>query len=239
MTLPPLELGNTISKKIESHVFHIFKNHRLLGQAFTHPSAVSGKLHSNQRLEFLGDRVLGMVVADLLYEKYPNENEGALAARFAALVRRDALVRIAQKLSLGDHIIVAKGEEDNGGRQNSANLADLCEALIAALFLDGGYEVAARFIIFYWTPLMLENQEPPRDSKSALQEWSQKYHGRLPIYTLISCDGPPHSPCFKIQVKVSDFPSAFGEGQSKQSAEQLAAQTFLDFFVLDDDRKTK
>ncbi len=222
-----------IAEIFEAKLFHRFENRQLLTRAFMHPSAVSGDVQSNQRLEFLGDRVLGLVVAEMLYAQYPDESEGALAPRFTALVRREALERIARDLHFGDYLILAKGEEDSGGRENSTNLADACEAVIAAIFVDGGYGAAARFIRHYWAAPMTGEKIPPRDAKSTLQEWAQAEHGVLPVYRLISRDGPAHAPHFEIEAQVGDFPGATASGGSKQAAEQAAAQILMHRLVAD------
>jgi ribonuclease-3 len=227
------EQVQAIAEKLEAKLFHRFENRQLLTQAFIHPSTVSGDVQSNQRLEFLGDRVLGLVVAEMLHTEYPDESEGPLARRFAALVRRETLERIARDLHFGDYLILAKGEEDSGGRENSANLADACEAVIAAIFVDGGYGAAARFIRQYWAAPMTGEKSPPRDAKSALQEWAQAEHGVLPVYRLISRDGPAHAPHFEIEVQVSDFPAAAASGGSKQAAEQAAAQILMHRLAVD------
>jgi len=219
--------AETLAQKLEENLFHRFNDNLLLARAFVHPSAVSGAVQSNQRLEFLGDRVLGLVVAEMLYARYPSESEGALSPRFTALVRREALERIARNLNLGDNLILAKGEEDSGGRENSTNLADTCEAVIATLFLDGGYAVAATFITHYWAPLMAEDVSPPRDAKSALQEWSQAHHGVLPVYKTVQREGPAHAPLFEVEARIADFPGVTAKGRSKQTAEQAAAQILL------------
>ncbi|MDA0231239.1 MAG: ribonuclease III [Proteobacteria bacterium] len=224
-----------IAEKLEAKLFHRFRDRQLLTQAFIHPSAVLGDVQSNQRLEFLGDRVLGLVVAEMLHAQYPSESEGSLARRFAALVRREALERIARELHFGDYLILAKGEEESGGRENSANLADSCEAVIAAIFVDGGYAAAARFIQHYWVAPMTGEKSPPRDPKSTLQEWAQAEHGVLPVYRLISRDGPAHAPHFEIEVQIGDFPGATASGGSKQAAEQAAAQILMHRLGADND----
>ena len=232
---PPLtpESALAIAEALEADLFHRFSDCQLLARAFVHPSAVSGAVQSNQRLEFLGDRVLGLAVAEMLYARYPGESEGALAPRFTALVRREALERIARQLHFGDHLILAKGERDSGGRGNSANLADACEAVIAALFLDGGYATAAKFIGHYWAAPMAEDISPPRDAKSALQEWCQAHHGMLPVYQIVDRQGPAHAPSFDIEVRVADVPAAAATGGSKQAAEQAAAQLLLQRLMAD------
>ena len=192
-----------------------------------HPSAVSGDVHSNQRLEFLGDRVLGLVVAEMLHTQYPGESEGELARRFSALVRREALECIARDLHFGDYLILAKGEEDSGGRENSANLADACEAVIAAIFIDGGYDAAASFIRRYWAAPMTGEKSPPRDAKSALQEWAQAADRSLPIYSVTNRLGPDHAPWFTVEVEISGELTRRGQGANKRAAEQAAAEALL------------
>ncbi|MBT3928746.1 MAG: ribonuclease III [Rhodospirillaceae bacterium] len=223
-----------MARALAADLFHRFSDSQLLACAFVHPSAVSGAVQSNQRLEFLGDRVLGLAVAEMLYARYPGESEGALSPRFTALVRREALERIARRLHFGDHLVLAKGEEDSGGRENSANLADACEAVIAALFLDGGYTAAAKFINHYWAEPMAEDISPPRDAKSSLQEWCQAHHGTLPVYHIVDRQGPAHAPSFEIEARVANFPAALAKGGSKQAAEQAAAQILLDRLATDD-----
>lgn len=223
-----------IAENLEAKLFHRFDDRQLLARAFLHPSAVSGDVQSNQRLEFLGDRVLGLAVAEMLHIQYPGESEGALARRFTALVRREALERIARQLRFGDHLILAKGEEDSGGRDNAANLADACEAVIAAIFVDGGYEAAARFIWHYWAAPMAGEKSPPRDAKSALQEFSQAQHGVLPVYRLIARQGPAHAPHFEIEARIANLPGATASGGSKQAAEQAAAEILLERLMAQD-----
>jgi len=210
---------------------HKFSNPSLLDQAFRHPSAVAGANNSNQRLEFLGDRVLGLVIADMLYATFAEEDEGALARRYTALVRREALARVAQTLDLGAQLHLSRGEEDGGGRDNPAILADACEALIAALYLDGGINVAESFIRRHWTPLMAEDVIPPQDAKTQLQEWAQGRHGVLPRYRMLSSEGPAHQPLFSVEVSVEAAAPEIGEGRSKRAAEQQAAQKLLDRLV--------
>jgi len=222
-----------IAVALEEKLSHRFEDRYLLTRALTHSSAVNGNVRSNQRLEFLGDRVLGLVVAEMLNLQYPGESEGALARRFTALVRREALERIARQLDLGKYLILGKGEDESGGRDNSTNLADACEAVIAALFVDGGYEVAANFVREYWTAPMAEDKSPPRDAKTALQEWAQAYHGVLPSYLLVSQHGPAHAPQFEIEVRIGDKPGVVATGGSKQAAEQAAAKQLLQRLVKD------
>lgn len=222
----------TLAIQLKGHLFHDFADPMILAQAFVHPSVVSGGVRSNQRLEFLGDRVLGLVVAEMLHEHYPIENEGALASRFTALVRRQALDRVARDIGFGRYLVLSRGEEENGGRDNPANLADACEAVIAAIFLDGGYQAAYRFVSHYWSVIMKEESSPPKDAKSLLQELSQAQYGMLPSYKLLDCTGPSHAPNFEIEVEVASFPTKVAKAGSKQAAEQSAAQMLLEWLIM-------
>lgn len=211
---------------------HHFAQPDLLTQALTHPSIVQGRRHRQsapyERLEFLGDRVLGLVVADMLFKAFPQEAEGALARRFTALVRREAVARVALAIGLDERLAMAKGDEDAGGRANHGILADACEAVIGALYADGGYEVAARFIRGRWTALMEEVSAPPKDAKTALQEWAQGLGKALPAYVVVGSEGPPHDPVFLVEVAVEGVESVQGRGSSKRVAEQAAAAALLE-----------
>jgi ribonuclease-3 len=229
---------------------HAFKDTALLRTALTHPSAISatrprrGKKTAksgaktapadisasadNQRLEFLGDRVLGIVVAEMLFHAFPDEDEGALARRLAALVKQDSLDAVAREIGLGQHIILSRGEDDGGGRDNPATLADACESVIGALYLDDGLETARRFVERYWRPKMAAEAKPPQDPKTALQEWAQAAGLALPRYTVVKSEGPPHDPVFEVAVNVAGQEPASARGRSKRAAEQAAARTLLD-----------
>jgi len=204
---------------------HEFARPELLEQALTHPSATAKSTY--ERLEFLGDRVLGLVVADMVYRTYPNEPEGALARRHTALVRKEALARVAEAIDLGAYLRISRGEAEQGGRSSHSLLADACEAVIAALFLDGGFEAARRFVERWWQPLLSEQAEPPQDAKTALQEWAQGLGLPLPAYRLIASEGPPHDPIFEIEVSLPGRPSARGSGRSRRVAEAAAAGAML------------
>jgi len=217
---------------IAARLGHTFARPDLLVQALTHPSVVQGRSPRRatpyERLEFLGDRVLGLAVADMLLASFPDEPEGALARRHAALVRRESLARVAVSIGLDEAILVSKGEEEAGGRQNPALLADACEAVIGALYADAGFELAAHFIRTHWIPLMDESAAPPKDAKTALQEWAQGLGKPLPIYTVSGTEGPPHDPVFLVAVEVAGIEAATGSGSSKRAAEQAAAAALLE-----------
>jgi ribonuclease-3 len=208
-----------------------FSDPDLLRIALTHRSAAKGKdalSGGNERLEFLGDRVLGLVVAEMLYTRFGREREGAMAKRFVALVRRETLARVANQIHLGDHIQMAKGERAAGADTNPAILSDCMEAVIAALYLDGGLEPARRFIEKLWTPLLDEANKPPQDAKTQLQEWLQGRGKPLPRYEMVGREGPAHAPTFTIELTTDDGECVSAEGKSKREAEQLAAKLMLD-----------
>lgn len=216
---------------LEAALSHAFRDPELLTQALTHSSTAGGgrpRSPSNERLEFLGDRVLGLVVAELLFQKFPNEPEGGLASRFTALTRRETLAQIASDVGLAAHMIMSAGEEEMGGRRNPALLSDTCEAVIAALYVDGGFDVASRFVRTHWAPLLDAYATAPKDAKTALQEWAQARGLALPQYRETTREGPSHAPTFSIEVTVAGHPSAVGVGASKRVAEQAAAQILLD-----------
>ncbi|MEM8950772.1 MAG: ribonuclease III [Pseudomonadota bacterium] len=220
-----------VRARIEAWVGYRFNDHSVLIEALTHPSATRrGKNapRNNQRLEFLGDRVLGLVVAHLLIARFPNEEEGPLSRRHAGLVRRETLAEIAGAFGLGDMLTFARSEEAGNGRVNPSILADALEALIGAVYLDGGFEPAERFVRTRWEQHVLTMDKPPRDAKTTLQEWAQGRGLDLPAYTLINTSGPAHAPCFEVQVTLADFPSMKASASSKRQAEQAAAKALLD-----------
>ena len=211
-----------------------FKRFDMLACALTHPSIMPNRAagvdsHPSiyQRLEFLGDRVLGLVIAERLLGAFPNESEGELARRYAALVSTATLADVARRMRLASHVKFSRGEEAQNGADNSANLADTCEAVIGAVYLDSGLEEARTFIEREWAELILGQEEPPRDPKTELQEWTQARSLGLPQYKVISQGGPAHSPTFIIEVHVPGFSSTMGKGKSKRHAERVAAERML------------
>lgn len=217
---------------LEQKLGHHFSDAELLKRALTHASADAAC--SNERLEFLGDRVLGLIVADKLHALYPDDAEGALALKFNALARGAACARAAEAAGLGEYIVLAASERASGGRGKPAILSGACEAVIAALYLDGGMEAARDFVERYWSPMFEELSHDMRDAKTRLQEWAQgadrKNLGRsaAPVYTLISREGPDHAPRFIVEVSVAGLAPARGEGGSKREAEQDAAARLLE-----------
>lgn len=184
--------------------------------------AYKGNCATYERLEFLGDRVIGIVVAEMLYQAFPMEKEGDMAKRFVALTREDTLARIARKMGLAEMLKT----NENKLRFCSSILSDVCEAVIAALYLESGLDAVKNFMIPIWTPLLYANLQAPQDPKSALQEWSQKQYKALPVYKTLERHGPDHEPYFTVSVQVGDKIMC-GDGPSKKEAEQKAAATLL------------
>ena len=214
---------------LQTRLAYTFQDVELLSNALTHTSARSKSGRGRfgyERLEFLGDRVFGLIIADMLMQRYPNEPEGALAKRHTALVQQAALVSVAQQIGLGEAIAMAGSEEESGGREKPAILADACEALIGALYRDGGLKAAKDFIVTYWEPLIEGYKAPPQDPKTALQEWVQSRGLPLPEYRLLCQEGPDHAPRFTVQVSVANYPPLSGFGGSKREAEKNAAAVF-------------
>jgi ribonuclease III len=209
---------------------HRFADPQLLAEALTHPSAHArrGPRHSYERLEFLGDRVLGLVVAELLWRRFPDEAEGELTRRHTGLVRRESLVQVARTLGLGAFVILSPGEAQAGARDNASVLADTCEAVIAALYLDGGLEAARGFVHRCWEPLLQGTTEPPRDPKTTLQEWAQGRGRGLPVYETIDVTGPAHKRVFTVSARVEGVEPATASGSSKRAAETAAAAELIE-----------
>ena len=196
-----------------------------LAEALTHRSTMAAV--NNQRLEFLGDRVLGLVVADRLMTAWGTEDEGALARRFAVLVSAATLADVAGEIGLGRHLVMSASEEAGGGRNNSANLSDACEALIGALYLDGGLPAATAFIDRNWGARIAAQKTPPVDAKTALQEWAQARGLGIPKYHTVSVRGPDHRPTFRVAVEIAQHGRAESEGAGKRRAERDAAARLL------------
>lgn len=230
MTEPVPDSPSDLSE-LMSILGHKFENPALLQRALTHTSVTHHRhyrVRSNERLEFLGDRILGLVIAEMLLNRFPDEDEGAIAPRHTALVRAEALTRVARAIDLGRYLIVSKGEEGAGGRDNAGMLADANEAVIAATYLDGGLDAARNYIETHWTAMLEETPAPPRDNKTTLQEWAQGRKLEIPSYREIDRSGPDHEPLFVVEVEVGGFPSVRAEGPSKRSAEQAAAAALLE-----------
>jgi ribonuclease-3 len=221
-------MRETDLQAIENAIGHRFADRALLIGALSHSSlgGRSAAEHRFDRLEFLGDRVFGLVAADLLIRRFPSESEGDLGRRFAALASEPMLAALAGQLELGGHLDLAPGEEKTGGRHNPSVLADAFEALLAALFRDGGIEPAARLVERLLAPHLAAQAKPPIDPKTALQEWAQAQSRPLPRYRLVESTGPAHATRFEVEVLIGEW-SARGAGRSKQAAEREAASRLL------------
>lgn len=219
---------------LETALGHVFSNRALLTEALTHPSVAGldrrAAGRGYERLEFLGDRVLGLAVAEWLLERFPSEPEGALARRLTALVRAEALVVVADKIDLGSFMRLAPGEQGGATGIKPAILADCCEAVIGALYLDGGLPVAVSFIRRHWdAPLEKARGAPPQDPKTGLQEWALARGLKLPLYEDVNRTGPDHAPIFTVRVSVGDHAPVTATGPSKRAAEKKAADELLRF----------
>jgi ribonuclease-3 len=215
-----------MSDALSEKLGHRFQDETLLKRALTHAGADAAR--SNERLEFLGDRVLALVVAEELYRLYPGEDEGALTRRVHSLVRWEACARVGEEIGLWDHLVLTRSEAA-GGRARGPIVGSALEAVIAALYLDGGMDVARAFIMRWWKQMFADPASDTRDAKTRLQEWSQA-RGRdagAPVYTLKEQAGPDHAPRFVVEAKVTGFPAVTGEGGSKRQAEQDAAAKLL------------
>lgn len=212
---------------LEDIIGYSFKDKKLLKQALTHPSSKKSKSSPDyERLEFLGDSVLNLLVSEILYANYPDENEGKLAKRRAAIVCRESLFKIAKEITLGEHMILGVGEAQIGGRENKANLENALESLTAALYLDGGLETARAFVKKFFSQFIAEMQKPPKDPKSQLQEWAQARGLELPKYKVVSITGPSHEPQIEVELKLGEH-SATHTASSRKEAERLAAEKLI------------
>ena len=214
----------------EDRIGYRFKDVALLEQALTHISALAGprnRAGSYQRLEFLGDHVLGLVISDMLFAAFPKADEGELSRRLADLVRKEACADVARAIDLGEAIRLGASENNAGGRTRTAILADVCEALVGAVFIDGGYKAASEVIGRLWEQRMRAPARPLRDSKTILQEWAQARGLPTPNYKEVERKGPDHNPEFRVTVELPNRQPAEGLGRSKRAAEQAAAAAML------------
>ena len=206
---------------------HGFRQPELLAEALTHGSHASPARPDNQRLEFLGDRVLGLVMAEALLAADPTAREGQLAPRYNALVRKETCAEVARELGLGEVLRLGRSEMLTGGRRKEALLADAMEAVIAAVYLDAGYDTARKLVLRHWGPRLDQAADTPPDAKTALQERVQAEGQPPPAYTEIARSGPDHAPLFTIEVRLHSGQTARAEAGSKRAAEQAAAEALL------------
>lgn len=216
---------------LEKRIGYRFSDKAMLERALTHISALASgaqnRAGSYQRLEFLGDHVLGLVISDMLFRAYPRANEGELSRRLADLVRKEACAEVARAMDLGPALKLGNSETSAGGRSRATILADACEALIGAVYVDGGYDAANGLVERFWKERMLSPLRPLRDAKTMLQEWAQARGLPTPAYRELARTGPQHDPQFKVAVVLPDRPPAEGAGHSKRAAEQSAAAAML------------
>jgi ribonuclease-3 len=219
-------------KTLEEKLGYHFQNPALLDNALTHSSYANehhlGSINSNERLEFLGDSILGMVVADSLYHTFPNLPEGDLTRLRANLVCENSLAMVARKLELGGYLKLGKGESISGGSDRPSIIADAVEAVLAAVYLDGGITQVRRIIKRYILDNMAQVQEASRDHKTYLQELVQRQSGQVLTYHLVGQSGPDHAKRFTMEVRLNGTPAGTGEGRSKKEAEQMAAKAAIE-----------
>jgi ribonuclease-3 len=216
-------------KELERRIGYAFKDRALLKEALTHGSVLDGakkKRRSYDRLEFLGDRVLALIVAERLLKEHADEDEGEIAPRFNALVNRHACARAARAAGLGEAVILSPSEEAQGGRNKEAILADLCESMIGALYVDAGLKRARAFVELFWGDAFDEANTSARDAKTLLQEWAARKKRGM-SYVVIEQSGPDHAPRFAVEARVDGFEPERGEGASKREAQRAAALAFL------------
>jgi ribonuclease-3 len=230
---------------LEHRLDYYFKDKTLIDRALTHASigegartAKGGRLHDNERLEFLGDRVLGLLTAEALLQRDSGAREGDLAIRLNALVNGETCAAIARDMDLGAALRLSSGETRTGGREKSSILADACEAVMAAVYLDSGLEAARGLFERFWLDAFAKlDTVTPKDPKTALQEWAQSLGRPLPAYRILGREGPDHAPIFTVEVAVADAPPASGVGASRQIAEKAAAQALLALVLPDRELK--
>lgn len=224
MPAPPRKL-----RDLEARIGYTFKDRALFKRALTHASVrqALGKRRDNERLEFLGDRVLGLAIAELLSEIYPAASEGDLARIFNRLVRGGTCAEVARELELGPSLVLSESEAGSGGRDKETILADACEALLGAVFLEAGYDKSREVVRLLWSPKLDGAPVVTADAKSALQEWAQGQGLELPSYVEVAREGPDHAPRFTSEVRIKGRKPARGEGASKRAAEQAAATALL------------
>ena len=206
---------------------HRFSTPDLLVQALTHASISSQTRPDNQRLEFLGDRVLGLVIAEALLEADTEAPEGQLAPRFNSLVRKETCADVARQIELGAVLKLGRSEKKTGGRRKEALLGDAMEAVIAAVYVDGGFDAARRVVMALWSERIQTVEADSRDAKTSLQEWAQARGQRPPVYIEKSRTGPDHAPIFTVEVRLESGEGSEAEAPSKRAAEQAAAKKLL------------
>lgn len=214
-------------RTFQTRLGYEFKNPKLLTEAVTHPSMSSAQRSDNQRLEFLGDRVLGLVMAEALLHADGGAREGQLAPRFNALVRKETCADVARDIDLGAVLRLGRSEMLSGGRRKQALLGDAMEAIIAAVYLDAGFAAAQDLVLRLWGERVGKVEDDARDAKTSLQEWAQAQGFNPPSYTAVARTGPDHAPIFTIEAKLDNGETERAKAGSKRLAEQAAAKALL------------
>ena len=210
--------------KIEAILDYTFKDQQWLERALTHASQEGPNY---ERLEFLGDRVLGLAVSDILFRKYPNENEGALARRFSALVRGQTLSEIGKEIKIEQYILFSNSDKSGSGTDNENVIADVMEALLGAIYIDGGFEPCQKLITKFWYTRVQTMTSPPQDPKTELQEWAQAKGLGVPLYEIVRREGPDHAPEFTIRVTVQGLPHQEAKASNRRQAEKDSAKKLI------------
>ena len=218
-------MSNPSFKKLEDIIGYKFQKEHYLERALTHSSTNDD--YNYQRLEFLGDRVLGLVIAHALFEEFRGENEGGLAKRHTALVQGTTIAIIGQAHNLGEFIILSDSERDAGGQMNENILSDVVEALLGAIYLDGGYEAARKVVLHLWGDNIKTLETAPQDPKTELQEWVQARGLPLPDYQIVDKSGPDHAPVFVLRLSIEGFDPIEAKGPSRRQAEKTVARKML------------
>ncbi len=232
----PSRGSKTSADLLEGRINYSFRDAKLLERALTHGSFNEGRPHTvdYQRLEFLGDRVLGLLVAERLFAEHGKLDEGGLAIRLNALVRKEACARAARRMDLGAALRMSLAEDAAGGRDKTRILGDACEALLGALYIDGGLEAVSDVFERFWADEFERKNSGERDPKTRLQEWAQSRGLPTPKYKIISQTGPDHRPSFIIEAIISGLAPQRGEGGSRRIAERAAADALLQREAVDD-----
>lgn len=221
---------STRLEQFQTRIDYRFTDTALLERALTHASYGDGRRRttSNERLEFLGDRVLGLLAAERLFAAYEGLDEGGLAHRLNAIVNKQACARAAERCALGEALQMSPAEERLGGREKTSILGDACEAIIGALYLDGGIQAAGDFFETFWGEELGDMIHRPKDPKSRLQEWAAQLGRPAPVYKTLGRSGPDHRPVFTVEVSVDGIGAAEAQGNSKQDAQRAAARALLE-----------
>jgi ribonuclease-3 len=214
------------NRELTEKTGYSFQNETLLKVALTHGSS-NRKADDYQRLEFLGDRVLSLVIAEALFRQHEAENEGQMATRHSSLVRGDACAEVGMRIGIGEYVIVGTTERKKGVQHMQSVVGDVVEAFIGAIYIDGGFDKARDFVMRFWADALAQPQAIEKDPKTFLQEWALGRALSLPRYEIKGRTGPEHQPEFTVALAVGKFDAAEGKGPSRQSAEMAAAKMFL------------